>query len=74
MADVSKQPRFMGMRGRSLDLMVSVIATTGFLLFGYDRRLLKMALIYSELTSTRGRYVWNYIRRTFHGVLPRDIQ
>lgn len=31
-------PRFMGMRGRPLDLMVSVIATTGFLLFGYDRK------------------------------------
>lgn len=30
-------PRFMGMRGRPLDLTVSVIATTGFLLFGYDR-------------------------------------
>jgi hypothetical protein len=30
-------PRFMGMRGRSLDLTVSIIATTGFLLFGYDR-------------------------------------
>ena len=28
----------MGMRGRPLDLMVSVIATTGFLLFGYDRK------------------------------------
>jgi hypothetical protein len=42
MADVSaaaaaKNPRFMGMRGRALDLTVSVIATTGFLLFGYDR-------------------------------------
>jgi len=33
----AKHPRFMGMRGRSLDLMVSVIATTGFLLFGYDQ-------------------------------------
>lgn len=32
-----KHPRFMGMRGRALDLTVSVIATTGFLLFGYDR-------------------------------------
>jgi hypothetical protein len=34
---LATHPRFMGMRGRSLDLMVSVIATTGFLLFGYDR-------------------------------------
>jgi hypothetical protein len=28
----------MGMRGRPLDLTVSVIATVGFLLFGYDRK------------------------------------
>ncbi|KAH3943503.1 hypothetical protein HBI56_108100 [Parastagonospora nodorum] len=34
---LATHPRFMGMRGRSLDLMVSVIATTGFLLFGYDQ-------------------------------------
>ncbi|KAF2033748.1 general substrate transporter [Setomelanomma holmii] len=34
---VAKHPRFMGMRGRPLDLTVSVIATTGFLLFGYDQ-------------------------------------
>ncbi|KAF2846212.1 general substrate transporter [Plenodomus tracheiphilus IPT5] len=33
----ASQPRFMGMRGRPLDLSVSVIATTGFLLFGYDQ-------------------------------------
>ncbi|RYO52052.1 Sugar transporter [Alternaria arborescens] len=30
-------PRFMGMRGRALDITVSIIATTGFLLFGYDQ-------------------------------------
>jgi hypothetical protein len=35
---VVKHPRFMGMRGRPLDLTVSVIATVGFLLFGYDRK------------------------------------
>nr|AYF55694.1 hexose transporter [Shiraia sp. slf14] len=34
---VVKHPRFMGMRGRPLDLTVSVTATTGFLLFGYDQ-------------------------------------
>jgi uncharacterized membrane protein len=38
-----KHPRFMGMRGRSLDLMVSVIATVGFLLFGYDRGCISFA-------------------------------
>jgi hypothetical protein len=64
----------MGMRGRSLDLMVSVIATTGFLLFGYDRKLLMLALIYDMLNFARGRYVWNYIRRAFHGLLPRDVR
>ncbi|KAH8706959.1 general substrate transporter [Phaeosphaeriaceae sp. PMI808] len=34
---VANHPRFMGMRGRPLDLTVSIIATTGFLLFGYDQ-------------------------------------
>ncbi|CAO2653391.1 Nn.00g028020.m01.CDS01 [Neocucurbitaria sp. VM-36] len=33
----AKHPRFMGMRGRPLDLTVSIVATTGFLLFGYDQ-------------------------------------
>lgn len=30
-------PHYMGMTGKSLSLAVSVVATTGFLLFGYDR-------------------------------------
>jgi hypothetical protein len=37
-ATAVQHPRFMGLRGRPLDLMVSFIATTGFLLFGYDRK------------------------------------
>ena len=32
-----EHPRYMGLTGRPLSLMVSVIATTGFLLFGYDQ-------------------------------------
>jgi hypothetical protein len=40
--NAAQHPRFMGMRGRWLDLMVSVIATTGFLLFGYDRKYITM--------------------------------
>jgi hypothetical protein len=31
-------PTFMGMSGRKLNLAVSTVATTGFLLFGYDRK------------------------------------
>jgi hypothetical protein len=38
--DVSKRPTYMGLAGRNLGLAVSVVATTGFLLFGYDRKLL----------------------------------
>jgi hypothetical protein len=38
--------RFMGMRGRALDLTVSIIATTGFLLFGYDRGFNAFACIF----------------------------
>ncbi|KAB8801905.1 hypothetical protein FH972_026726 [Carpinus fangiana] len=30
-------PKFWGLRGRSLSLLVSTIATTGFVLFGYDQ-------------------------------------
>ncbi|KAH6647678.1 general substrate transporter [Truncatella angustata] len=30
-------PKFMGLTGRPLSLMVSTVATTGFLLFGYDQ-------------------------------------
>ncbi|KKY21640.1 putative sugar transporter stl1 [Diplodia seriata] len=32
-----KEPRFLGMRGKLLSTIVSVVATTGFLLFGYDQ-------------------------------------
>ncbi|KAI1085518.1 general substrate transporter [Whalleya microplaca] len=30
-------PKFMGLRGRPLSMIVSTVATTGFLLFGYDQ-------------------------------------
>ena len=30
-------PKFMGLTGRPLSLMVSTVATTGFVLFGYDQ-------------------------------------
>ncbi|KAI1803535.1 general substrate transporter [Daldinia bambusicola] len=30
-------PTYMGLQGRSLSMMVSTVATTGFLLFGYDQ-------------------------------------
>ena len=32
-------PTFLGLSDRPLRLLVSVVATTGFLLFGYDREL-----------------------------------
>ncbi|KAL1625472.1 hypothetical protein SLS56_007366 [Neofusicoccum ribis] len=32
-----KEPRFLGMRGKMLSTVVSIVATTGFLLFGYDQ-------------------------------------
>jgi hypothetical protein len=37
MADAGQHPKFMGLTGRPLSTAVSVVATTGFLLFGYDR-------------------------------------
>lgn len=30
-------PKFMGLSGRALSLVISTVATTGFLLFGYDQ-------------------------------------
>lgn len=33
-------PRFGGLSGKPLQVWVSVVATCGFLLFGYDRELL----------------------------------
>jgi MFS family permease len=33
----SSHPRFAGLNGKALNLAVSVVATTGFLLFGYDQ-------------------------------------
>ncbi|KAF2200852.1 general substrate transporter [Delitschia confertaspora ATCC 74209] len=36
-SDVSRHPKFMGMNGRTLSTAVSIVATTGFLLFGYDQ-------------------------------------
>lgn len=36
--DSTKHPHFMGLTGRPLSLAVSIVATTGFLLFGYDRK------------------------------------
>jgi hypothetical protein len=30
-------PKFMGLSGRPLSIAVSTVATTGFLLFGYDQ-------------------------------------
>ncbi|KAF2142869.1 uncharacterized protein K452DRAFT_225811 [Aplosporella prunicola CBS 121167] len=32
-----KHPTFMGLKGKPLSLAVSIVATTGFLLFGYDQ-------------------------------------
>jgi hypothetical protein len=63
----------MGMRGRPLDLTVSVIATVGFLLFGYDRKSIFNDLDIITLTITRGCHVWYHLRGTFHAILPRNI-
>lgn len=30
-------PKFMGLTGKSLSMAVTTVATTGFLLFGYDQ-------------------------------------
>ena len=35
--EIDTQKTFVGMKGRALNTAVSIIATTGFLLFGYDQ-------------------------------------
>ena len=46
-------PTFMGLTGRPLSLMVSTVATTGFVLFGYDQGVMVrlLALLPSLLAS-----------------------
>jgi hypothetical protein len=36
-ASDAKIPSFLGFSGRGLRVLVSIVCTTGFLLFGYDR-------------------------------------
>ncbi|KAL8771484.1 MAG: hypothetical protein Q9209_003154 [Squamulea sp. 1 TL-2023] len=51
-------PKFMGLTGRPLSLAVSTVATTGFLLFGYDQGVMSgiiTAPAFNELfTATKG--------------------
>jgi len=63
--DRSQSPKYMGLTGRKLRLAVSVVATTGFLLFGYDRKLLCLPFFAAGLTLGRGRDVWHHFRRPF---------
>lgn len=43
-------PHYMGLTGKPLSIAVSIVATTGFLLFGYDRKSTSQHII-----STIGR-------------------
>lgn len=56
-------PTFLGMSGKNLSLAVSVVATTGFLLFGYDRKSTEVTSSSQphELTIVRGCHVWHYL-------------
>lgn len=51
-------PKFMGLTGRPLSLMVSTVATTGFVLFGYDQGVMSgiiTAPAFNDLfTATKG--------------------
>ncbi|KAL2361035.1 hypothetical protein RJZ56_006108 [Blastomyces dermatitidis] len=51
-------PRFAGLTGHKLSLAISTVATTGFLLFGYDRCLGgAMAIIWSGDILSRRRAI-----------------
>lgn len=51
-------PKFMGLTGRPLSLAVSTVATTGFVLFGYDQGVMSgiiTAPAFNDLfTATKG--------------------
>jgi len=51
-------PKFMGLTGHSLSLAVSTVATTGFVLFGYDQGVMSgiiTAPAFNDLfTATKG--------------------
>ncbi|KAL0262213.1 hypothetical protein SLS55_003652 [Diplodia seriata] len=46
-----KMPQFLGMRGKTLSMVVSIVSTTGFLLFGYDQGVMS-GIIASEPFNT----------------------
>ncbi|OJD38973.1 hexose carrier protein [Diplodia corticola] len=46
-----KTPQFLGMRGKTLSMVVSIVSTTGFLLFGYDQGVMS-GIIASEPFNT----------------------
>lgn len=59
-------PKFCGLSGRPLSFLVSTIATTGFVLFGYDQGcvLYTVALLCAKLTEQQCD-VWPHFCRAF---------
>lgn len=55
-------PKFLGLTGRPLSLVVSIIATTGFLLFGYDQGvmsgIISAAPFNNYFPETKGNTTW----------------
>lgn len=57
---VMAPPTFMGLTGRPLSLMVSTVATTGFVLFGYDQGVSKQrppVIRFLSHTSIESRHI-----------------
>jgi hypothetical protein len=55
-------PTFLGLSGRPLSLLVSIVATNGFLLFGYDQGVMSGIISAPDFNNafpeTRGDSTW----------------
>ncbi|KAL1304386.1 hypothetical protein AAFC00_003386 [Neodothiora populina] len=60
--DDNNQPRYMGLCGKRLNLALSIVATTGFLLFGYDQGVMSGIIDAPQFADTipevRGDSTW----------------
>lgn len=74
-------PHYMGLAGRQLSLMLSTVATCGFLLFGYDQGVMSGIISAEDFVSQWkviyalecGRYL-TMLSRTHTSLRPRTIR
>jgi hypothetical protein len=64
-------PTFLGLSGRPLSLLVSIVATNGFLLFGYDQGVMSGIISAPDFNNafpeTRGDSTWQGFVTAIYG-------